>query len=836
MTSSGTTPASGTAGTMFGSFGELLKYLRRRARLTQADLAIAVGYSREQITKLENGQRLPELATVRALFLPALELDPHDAFAAQLVRLADAAHLTKPDTNSGLKTAANRPPQTNIPLPLTRFVGRNHEVAEVKRLVTHIRLVALTGAGGVGKTRLALHVGAELQEQFPDGVWLVEFASVAEPLLVPHAVAAVFGLATAAAQSLHQVLADYVRDKRLLLILDNCEHLLVSCASLAETLLRAAPRVHILATSRESLGVLSATGWQVPSLTLPAVGTTPEFADVVTEVLDSEAVQLFVDRARMVKPTWSLTPTNTAAVVTICRRLDGVPLALELAATRVRAMSVEQIAERLDDRFRLLAGGNSTALPRHQTLRAAVDWSYELLNETERAVLRQLSVFVGGWSLEAAEWTCGTAALDAVMQLVDKSLVLVDDRERILRYRMPETIRQYGRDKLDEADKVAEARRKHLDWCQHVVRQASPFLPARRSLLWYESLEHEHDDVQAALAWAIQHEPEAAVEIVAGVWHFWFWRGYWREGIEWAQRVFAAASMFETAAGARALVGAANLAGRGGNETLYSTWLTEGNEIAEKLGVVEAQVYAKIALSLQSSNDRQALALLDEALGQARAARNTWLTATVLSVLGDRARTRGEYTQAAAYYDESLARFQQMGSSDMVPWPLGNLGRIAFETDDYVRARTAFAESVERCRALGNRPGTADWLLQLALAELICHNYNAAQAALAECLPVCRAIGNAKAMADCFVIMAGVAEAQGQLERAAQLLGTAGSMLEQFSALHHAADWAGEEEYQRRVVTVQAKLGEAAFRAAQAESRRRTLDQAIADTLDQRKT
>ena len=514
------------------SFGALLKDLRRQAHLTQAELAGAVGYSREQITKLEHGQRLPELSTVRALFVPALGLETHSDLAARLLRLAAAAHGPKVDpTGAAPPTYRSAPRRTNVPPALTSFVGRIPEVAALKRQVAATRLLTLTGTGGVGKTRLALNVAAELLDAFPDGVWLVELAPITDPLLVPRAVAVALGLSTAGARPIDQQLVEFVRTKQLLLVLDNCEHQLVACARLAEDLLRAAPQLHILATSRELLGVLSAVAWQVPSLTLPPA-PTEHAALTVEEALRAEAVQLFVARARASQPGWSLLPTNVAEVVDICRRLDGVPLAIELAATRVRALAVRQIAERLDDRFRLLGGGNRTALPRHQTLRALVDWSYELLSTQEQALLRQLAVFVGGWTLEAAEWVAGPAALELLAQLVDKSLVQLDDRGRTVRYHLLETIGQYGRDKLVEAGEAAIGHGRHLAWCQRLVRQASPYVSAPSETPWYEVLEREHDNVHAALGWAVRHDPQAAVELIAGLYQYWFLRGYWREGTD----------------------------------------------------------------------------------------------------------------------------------------------------------------------------------------------------------------------------------------------------------------------------------------------------------------
>lgn len=294
------------------TFGDVLNYLRRRARLTQSELAIAVGYSREQITKLENNQRRPDLAALKALFVPALDLDERPDLVERFLQLAAVTRAAKADQRDEARAllAPPRASRTNLQRPLTSFVGREREMAEVRRLLGATRLLTLTGAGGVGKTRLALQAGAAVQEAFADGVWLVELAAIADPTLVPHAVALALGIASTAALQLDTVLADYLADKQLLLILDNCEHLLDTCATLAEFLLRAVPHLRILTTSRESLGVLSATTWQVPALSLPDPSPVSDTPPATLHLRESEAVQLFVERAATARPGFALTPRN----------------------------------------------------------------------------------------------------------------------------------------------------------------------------------------------------------------------------------------------------------------------------------------------------------------------------------------------------------------------------------------------------------------------------------------------------------------------------------------------------------------------------------------------
>jgi predicted ATPase/class 3 adenylate cyclase len=336
----------------------------------------------------------------------------------------------------------------NLPAQLTRFVGREQEIAAVNDLLAHARLLTLTGVGGTGKTRLALQVAADLLEEYPDGVWLVELAPLADPTLVPQTVASALGVREEPRRPLTATLTDHLRPKSLLLVLDNCEHLLTASAQLADALLRACPKLRILASSREGLGVLGEQTYRVPSLSLPDHKHLPP----LETLQEFEAVQLFADRARLSQATFALTPANARAVAQVCERLDGIPLALELAAARVKALPVEQIVQRLEDRFRLLTGGSRTALPRQQTLRAAMDWSYDLLTEEERALLRRLSVFTGGFTLAAAEAVCAENGieegdvLDLLTRLVEKSLAVYEAELGEGRYRLLETVRGHRRE------------------------------------------------------------------------------------------------------------------------------------------------------------------------------------------------------------------------------------------------------------------------------------------------------------------------------------------------------------------------------------------------------
>jgi non-specific serine/threonine protein kinase len=447
------------------------------------------------------------------------------------------------ETSSSAPQPSPSTPPNNLPAPLTSFIGRTKEVAEVTRLLESARLVTLTGAGGCGKTRLAIQVARGVLERFPAGVWLIELAALTDDSVVPATVLRVLGLRSVPGQSALETLADYLRERTALLVVDNCEHLIGACASLVGTLLGACPRLTVLATSRELLGVSGEVTYRVPSLGVP---DPREVADVA-ELRASEAVRLFVERVAAVQPGFTVTSQNARAVGQICQRLDGIPLAIELAAAWARGLSVEQIAARLGDRFRLLTGGSRTALRRQQTLRAAVDWSYELLSGSERKMLRRLAVFSGGWSLEAAEDVCGDLTLDPddpvaaedvldlLLQLVDKSLVLVDEQGGTTRYRFLEMIRQYAEEKLLESGEAVTYRDRQRDWCLGLAEAAAPHLAEADPVSWLDRLEAEHDNLRAALAWCEGQNPEIGLTLAGYLGWFWFLRGYYVQGRRWLE-------------------------------------------------------------------------------------------------------------------------------------------------------------------------------------------------------------------------------------------------------------------------------------------------------------
>jgi predicted ATPase len=424
-------------------------------------------------------------------------------------------------------------------------VGRQKEQGELKELIARHRLVTLTGPGGIGKTRLAIQSASQSLPQYPDGVWLVELAPILDPLLVPRSTALAIGLREEPRRPVLDMLCDYLHDKKMLILLDNCEHLVGACAQMADRLLQACPEVIILASSREVLGVPGEVTYRVPSLGLPDVGHLP----AMESLSQYEAMQLFLERARSALPAFSLTDEEAAPLAQICHHLDGIPLAIELAAAKVRVLTLEQIAERLDDRFRLLTGGSRTALERHQTLQATIGWSYNILSPAEQVLFRRLSVFIGGWTLEAAESICtedsgpvrSATILDLLAQLINKSLVIAEEmQERSLRYRMLETIRQYGNERLVDSGESDHLRDRHLDYFLDWAEAAAPQLIQPEQLEWLAKLDRDYENLRLTLKWALRKEsPEPALRLCAALGTFWRIRCYWMEGSQWLNQALA---------------------------------------------------------------------------------------------------------------------------------------------------------------------------------------------------------------------------------------------------------------------------------------------------------
>jgi len=600
----------------------------------------------------------------------------------------------------------------NLPADVTSFVGRRRELAEVKGALSVSRLVTLTGMGGVGKTRLALRVAADLHRGFGDGVWLVELAGLQDAGLVGQTVAAALGFHDQSGGWSVVTLSGLLTDRQLLLVLDNCEHLIDACAVLADALLRACPRLRILATSRQPLGITGEHTLSVPPLSLPGADR-PSSPD---GLLQYEAVSLFVDRARAVHPSFSLDVGNELAVAGLCRRLDGIPLAVELAAGRMRALSVDQLLARLDDRYGLLTGGSRAALPRQQTLRALIDWSFELCSPAERLLWARLSVFAAGFELDAAEEVCSDdgiptgAVLDLVAGLVDKSILLTDDGGGRPRYQLPETLREYGRDRLNEYGQTGTLRRRHRDWCQRSAASAEStwFSPNQVEML--ARLRLEHANLRAALSFCLTEpgESEAGLAIASALRFYWFISGRLNEGRHWLDRLLNRANA-QTPTRLKALYVDAHLATALG-EIDAAVLAEEARLLAQRIDDPSGAAYVAQVRGLGAAfhgDPAEAARLLEEALAAHRRlgdlsaiGYDQAILATALSVLGDD-------VGASALFAECLAMTESKGEYWVRAFALWAVGIQACRRGDLTRAIEAERQSIRLRRSLDNRYGIA---------------------------------------------------------------------------------------------------------------------------------
>jgi predicted ATPase len=816
----------------FASFGELLRFLRRRANLTQRELSIAVGYSESQISRLEKNERAPEEATLAARFVPALYVDDEPQWVARLLELGAATHAHTSEADALLPIAEAKPTPHNLPIQLTSFIGREKEIAELKQHILKARLVTLTGPGGCGKTRLALQSASGLLDDFPDGVWLIELAPLAEPALLPQTLATVLGLKEELGRPLLFTLTNHLHGKKSLLILDNCEHLVDAIAHLAESLLHTCKAVHILVTSREALGVAGEITFLVPSLSSP----DPAQAIEVETLTQYESVRLFVDRAATVLLGFTVTNDNAPAVAQVCHRLDGIPLAIELAAARVNLLRVEQIATRLNDRFRLLTNPTRTALPRHQTLQAAIDWSHDLLTESERILLRRLSIFAGEWMLEAAEVVCGgddleqSHVLDLLTQLMNKSLVITERRQgEEARYRMLETIRQYALERLTTSGEVDAVREKHATY---YLAQAEAELFGRA----FHRLEQKHDNFRTALAWSLSAEgnAELGLRLVAAVSGGMFPA----EARRWLESSLARADMDGTnypQARARAFQSLGDTCAFQGDYMAAQEYMTESLKLFQELGDRPriAWTHNRLGwLAREQGNAVTARAQLEESIVLYRELDDRENLAIVLITLGEVAVMQEDTEWATAFLEEGLALMKEQDDPWGLPWALNHLGHVAQVRGDCANARRLHEESMGLW-GFDEEPepehmGIA-WGLQ-SLGETALAEGKAALATehLTHGLKISWGGGYRAETAWCLAGLAGVAALNEEPERAAWLWGAAENLRQSIGARPAPAARATHERLQ---VEVRKQLGEAAFNEKWVEGQAASMEQAIADAL-----
>lgn len=730
------------------------------------------------------------------------------------------------------------PPRANVPAALTSFIGRERETAEVTSLLAAARLVTLTGSAGCGKTRLALRVAGQVAQRYEDGVHWVELASLADPLLVPQAIAKTLHLTERRDQPDLDGLLDALQQKNLLLVLDNCEHVLSACAQIAAALL-ASTDITVLATSREPLGVAGERRYPVSPLALPPAGALAPDAERF------DAVRLFVERARAILPDFALTPANVEVVGDICRHLDGVPLAIELASAHVNVLTVEQIHERLDDRFRLLAPAAHITRSHHPGLRAAIDWSYDVLTPAEQRLLRRLAVFVAGFSLNTAESVCAgdgieaSETIDLLSSLVNKSLVVAHTLQRgEARYSLLETIRQYAQEKLAATGEAEVMRDRHLHCFLQLAEETAPKLSGPYQQLWLSWLEGEYGNLRAALAWSLERgQIEAGLRIAIAIYQFWTIRDYVVEGLSWVERLLERAEQarerVSPAVHANALAYAAFLTGFRGNTEAQAAYGREAARLAVAAGD-EGKAALRWALSAQAYGARAAgdhqteLELSRRVIELNRELDDAYQLGLILSIASFAAMSLGELGLARTMLDEGLPLLRTSANPYRIAMALNFSGDLARCERRFVQAKAAYEESIALLREIGAVRDLASALQNLGHACLHLSDSKRAHALFKESLASQQAQRNTPGVAECLIGFAALTAVSGDAAAGARLLAAAAAI----GGERATSAWAATRlEYEHYLALVRSRLTEAEFQAEQEAGRSLSLGQAVQAAL-----
>jgi predicted ATPase/class 3 adenylate cyclase len=727
--------------------------------------------------------------------------------------------------------------RNNLPAQPTPLVGRERELEEVLALLrsSHVRLLTFTGPGGTGKTRLGLQAAAELTDEFEDGVFFVALAAVTDPTLVAPAITRTLGLTESGNQPAEELLEGYLGDKQVLLALDNFEQVLES-APLLDALLSAAPGLKVLATSRTALRLYGEHEFPVPPLSLPDTGSLPP----VESLTRYEAVRLFVDRARAIRPDFSLTEENAPAVIEICTRLDGLPLAIELAAARIKLLPPQAMLSRLGNRLKLLTGGARNLPERQRTLRNAIAWSYEMLDEGEKSLFARLAVFSGGSSLEGIEEVCDPRGdlpvdvLEGISSLLDKSLLRQEEGQGTEpRLVMLETIREFALEKFDESDDIEVIKRAHADYFLALAEEAEPKLWGPEDAVWLERLEQEHDNMRAALARALEFEAaELALSLAGALRWFWNMGGYYGEGRSWLEAALAKEGGASAKARAKVLEGVGWLANQQGDLDRAEATAEEGLMLSAEaeLGEVVAADFQNVLgdAARHRGDYERAAELLEKSLALHREARDTRGVAWSLGNLANVSSDRGNYERAKELYEKGLALSRELGGAELLGAYLISLGYEYLLEGDPERATALNEEAVELYRSRGRKSILQVALDNLGWSALIKGDYQRSEALFVESLVLCKDLGDKLVGSESIEGFACTAGAGGEAERAARLFGAAEALREAAGYQLGTRARSLREPY---VTAARTLVGEAAWTTAWENGRSMTFEDAIASSL-----
>ena len=722
-------------------------------------------------------------ALIRRCLAKSVENRQHSAADARLI-LEEAAGLsasTPVTPFDAIKTP------NNLPRQRTSFIGREQQLKQIDTLLNEASLVTVTGSGGCGKTRLALKAAQNLLLQFPDGVWLVDLSPITDPKLIERTCAAALGVTEQPGTPLTQSLITHLTDKTLLLVVDNCEHLLEPVSGLLDVIINGCVNVKVLATSREGLGIEGERICRIPSMSLPE-------QESLDKLLESEAVSLFVERAAAASPGFILTDDNSESVVTICRRLDGIPLALELAAARLKVLTSHQIADRLDDRFRLLTGGSRTALPRQQTLFATIDWSYEQLNEQERTLLRALAVFMGGWTLDSAAAVCASEVtdefkvLDQLTGLIEKSIVVVDHQGAEARYRLLETVRQYARDKLLEAGEGSILRDRHMAHFLKIAEDAKERLrgPEQERLL--ESFERDHENFRTAIDWAVgEKHSEIALRFSSALSYFWVIHSHNAESLERHKAALDIPSDGPSEPYAAVLAQAGWCYFAQNDFDTAIDYAQRGLEMAEVIGYRKGSMLA-------------------------------------LNTLGVSYLSKKDFTRSIKHFTQAIGIAREFGHRAREASLLTNLGAAHYASNEFDKAKQFYKEARTISHEIGNlyqEGGTLEGLGGIAIVQ---GEHDRAQALLDEGLSLFRRIGDIRNSWGTLSQFACLRSAQGHHDKAAKLFGATDAMMERHQYHFETHD---QQLYEEHKQATREQLGEQAFEELHARMKDLSDDEAF---------
>ncbi|MBK8782628.1 MAG: tetratricopeptide repeat protein [Anaerolineales bacterium] len=780
------------------SFGYWLRLKRKALDLTREALADRVGCSVSTIRKVEDEERRPSAQIAELLAeifkIPTTERTAFLRFArgdwSSAPSLGDEEAPWRVSTPEILQQ-----PRSNLPATFTSLIGRDKDIVAVQDYLTNpdIRLVTLIGAPGIGKTRLGIASASKSLADFPDGVFFVALAPLDQPSLIPSAIAQALGFVEKSDLPGEKRLMEGIGNKRMLFVLDNCEHLIGDVARLAASLLSSCSRLKILTTSREALQIPGEWLYSVPALDMPKEKSVVN----IETISEFPALVLFAERARAARSDFALNAKNIWAVASICSQLDGLPLAIELIAARVKTLSIEQIATRLDNRFALLTSGSRIAPSRQQTLRATLDWSYELLTESERELFRQLSVFVGGFTLEALESVAlldlNQSILDALSRLVDKSLLFVEQRENV-RYQLLEPIRQYARDKLNETRESNLIQDRHLNYYLRVAEDAEPYLFGAGQQDWKNRLELDHDNLRVALAWSLEsNQIEAGLKMAGALAWFWHSKGHLSEGNLWLEKFLASGIGTQGKERAKALRASSILSTDTGDYIRARAFAESSIKLYREIGDNRGAglVLADLGASLHyGGKEEEALESFEESLRLLRATGERWGIAYAQVLLGDTWFRMGDTTRAATSWEESLRLTQELGDHYLMAWSLGGLADVARLRADYKRATGMFKEALSLYQSSGDKFGPPFSLEALGL----------------------------------------VAAALGDAKRAARLWGAASAWRE---ASNEPLPLTFQKDYAASITQARTQLGEKVYASAWSEGHGMSPEQAIALALEE---